>query len=347
MKTAVMICPGRGTYNKSELGVLARHFPNPSVLAAFDAQRAAQGQETLTALDGAARFSHAKHGAGDNASALIFAASYGDFLAVNRSEIDVVAVTGNSMGWYSALGCGGAVSADTGFDIVNTMGRWMHEDGAGGQIVYPYLDDDWAPRSSQKAELLERVAHINARAGHALFLSIDLGGMLVLAGDEAGLSAFEADVPARGHFPMRLKGHAGFHSDLVASVSERAMEHFPITAFQEPKLPMIDGRGAVWWPGATDQTALKTYTFGTQVTQPYDFTKAITVAAREFAPDLFIVAGPGTTLGGAVAQSLILAGWQGMTGKDDFQGRQRKSPFLISMGREDQRHIVAEDQNDA
>jgi len=39
------------------------------------------------------------------------------------------------------------------------------------------------------------------------------------------------------------------------------------------------------------------------VVEPYDFTAAIRSAAREFAPDYFIVPGPGTTLGGAVAQA--------------------------------------------
>ena len=42
MKTAVIICPGRGTYNKPELGYLSRHFPDAGLLAEFDAFRYAQ-----------------------------------------------------------------------------------------------------------------------------------------------------------------------------------------------------------------------------------------------------------------------------------------------------------------
>ena len=53
MTTAVVVCPGRGTYNAPELGYLARHFPDPALLARLDAQRSAAGQDTLTALDGA------------------------------------------------------------------------------------------------------------------------------------------------------------------------------------------------------------------------------------------------------------------------------------------------------
>ncbi|MEW4451809.1 hypothetical protein AB1L30_03890, partial [Bremerella sp. JC817] len=57
----------------------------------------------------------------------------------------------------------------------------------------------------------------------------------------------------------------------------------------------------------------------------------------EFAPDLFIVTGPGTTLGGAVAQSLILADWRKMGSKADFKARQDADPLLLSMGMEAQR----------
>ena len=125
MKRAVVICPGRGTYNKSELGYLARHFPDAERLRAFDAQRAQMEQESLAALDQAQKFSLAKHTRGDNASALIFASSLGDFLSIDRSEIDIVAVTGNSMGWYTTLACAGATNAQDGFRIANTMGMLM------------------------------------------------------------------------------------------------------------------------------------------------------------------------------------------------------------------------------
>lgn len=341
MKTAVVICPGRGTYTRTELGYLRRHFGDRALLAGFDALRAARGQETLTALDGAATYSVARHTRGDNASALIYAASLGDFRAIDRRAIEIVAVTGNSMGWYTALACGGALTAEAGFDLANTMGTLMQEALIGGQLVHPHMGENWVPDPARKAELLARVAGIDARPDHVLALSIDLGGMLVLAGNEAGLKAWEAEIPPeQGRFPMRLANHAAFHTRLQAPVAERGRARIPPALFSQPKLPLIDGRGAVWWPGATDTRALWDYTLGAQVTETYDFTHAIRIAAREFAPDLFIVTGPGTTLGGAVAQSLILAGWRGMGSKSDFQQRQQTAPLLVSMGMEDQRATV-------
>lgn len=341
MTTAVVICPGRGTYNATELGSLARHFPDAGLLARFDTAREAAGQPSLTALDGAARFSLSTHSRGDNASALIYAATLGDFLSIDRDAIDIVAVTGNSMGWYSALACAGALTPEDGFAVANTMGTLMQQALIGGQVIHPWVDDDWVPKPSRRDALLAVVADIATRAGHVLTLSIDLGGMLVLAGNEAGLAAFERAVePTQGRFPMRLANHAGFHSALQAPVAAQGRAALPARLFTQPRLPLIDGRGAVWWPGATDTQALWDYTLGHQVTETYDFTRAITVATREFAPDLFIVTGPGTTLGGAVAQSLIAANWRGMADKASFKTIQDNTPVLLSMGMQTQRELT-------
>jgi acyl transferase domain-containing protein len=340
MKTAVLICPGRGTYTKTELGSLTRTFPDASLLARFDAARQALGQETLTALDTAASYSVSKHSRGDNASALIYACTLGDRLSLKG--IELVAVTGNSMGWYSALACAGALTPDNGFAVVNTMGTLMQERLIGGQLVYPHMGEDWRPDPARKSALLALVAEITTRPDHALALSIDLGGLLVLAGNEAGLKAFEAAVPpVQGRFPMRLSNHAAFHTALQAPVAAEGRARLPEALFGQPQLPLIDGRGHVWWPGAATAAALRDYTLGHQVTESYDFTAALRTAAREFAPDYFIIPGPGTTLGGAVAQSLILAGWKGMGGKADFQHLQGEAPFLISMALPEQRALVA------
>jgi malonyl CoA-acyl carrier protein transacylase len=339
MRTAVLICPGRGTYGKAELGSLAAHFPDDSLLAAFDAARVAVGQASLTELDGAESYSMARHSRGDNASALIYACTLGDFMSLK--DIDTVAVTGNSMGWYSALACGGALSPMAGFQVVNTMGTLMQDRLIGGQIIYPFMGDEWRADPARKAAQLDCVAQISGQAGQVLALSIDLGGMLVLAGNEAGLAAFEAAVPPlQGRFPMRLQNHAAFHTALQAPVAAEGRNRLLPDLFTQPRVPLIDGRGHTWWPGATEPGALWDYTLGHQVTEPYDFTRAITVAAREFAPDLFIIPGPGTTLGGAVAQSLILANWRGMASKADFQSVQSNNPLLVSMGIPDQRATV-------
>lgn len=336
---AVVVCPGRGTYGKGELGSLLRlHGGKDALIAGYEAIRREAGQEGLAALDGAAAFDFARHTRGDNASALIHAMTVAD--AMDLKGVEVVAVTGNSMGWYSALAVAGALAPVEGFRLANGMGTLMQAALIGGQTVYPHMGDAWHADPGHKAGLLDLVAEIGGRAGHELALSIDLGGMLVVAGNEAGLVAFEAAVPKVGQFPLRLPNHAAFHTALQQPVAEQGRALFAGLPWQQPDLPMVDGRGAIWWPGASDLGALADYTLGHQVVEAYDFSRAIAVAAREFAPDVFIVTGPGTTLGGAVAQSLILANWRGMGSKDDFQTRQSSAPILVSMGRADQRGLV-------
>ncbi len=340
-RTAVVICPGRGTYNKPELGYLHRHHADRmQMLSRFDAIRAETGQEAVTELDGAERYTVGKYSRGDVASPLIYAAALADAQALD-DDIEVVAVTGNSMGWYIALAAAGALTPENGFRVVNTMGTLMQQHLIGGQLVYPFVEEEWTADPARKDALLNEVARINALKDHALALSIDLGGMLVLAGNEAGLTAFEATQPTvQDRFPLRLANHAAFHTALQAPVAENGRAQLGPDLFGQPERPMIDGRGKIWWPGATDTQALWDYTLGHQVTETYDFTHAIQTAAREFAPDLFIVTGPGATLGGAVAQSLTLGHWRGMTDKASFQARQNDDPFLIAMGRDEQRALV-------
>jgi malonyl CoA-acyl carrier protein transacylase len=341
-RTALVICPGRGTYNKDDLGYLGRHHADKAeLIGAIDAARLELGQETVSALDGAGRHSLAKHTRGDNASALIYACAYADFNSIDRDRFDIVAVTGNSMGWYIALATAGALTAMGGFEVVNTMGTLMQQASIGGQIVYPLVGEDWREVPGRRAELTALVETIGARQDHALHLSIDLGGMLVLAGNDAGLDALENALPPLDQrFPMRLANHAAFHTPLQAPVSATALERLGPGLFEQPGIPLIDGDGRIWWPHATSPDRLHRYTFDTQVVEPYHFAKAVAVGIREFAPEAIIVLGPGTTLGGSVIQSLIAANWNGMTDRAAFEDTQARDPLVISMGRDDQRLLA-------
>ena len=168
--------------------------------------------------------------------------------------------------------------------------------------------------------LLALVAAIAARPGHALALSIDLAGMLVFAGNEAGLAALLAEAPPTpGRDPLRLAGHGPFHTPLMFGSADKAKAELPPALFGAPAIPLVDGRGHIWRRFASDPAAVWDYTFGHQILAPYDFARSVQVAVKEYAPDVIILPGPGDTLGGAIAQALIgieLAG-------DREQGRLR------------------------
>lgn len=336
-EAALVICPGRGTYGKAELGYLRRrHADKKELIATADRLRAARGQPTISELDGAERYSPGLHTRGDIASPLIFTASYADFLSIDRSRYDVAAVTGNSMGWYTGLACAGAVTAEHGFRIVDAMGENSQAGEPGGQVLLTLVGEDWRPVAGLRDAVLAKAGEIGG-----LHLSIDLGGMLVFAGTEAGLaSLIEQAPPTPGREPLRLVNHGPFHSPLMQGSSDRAFE-LPVGWIGTPAVPMIDGRGHIWRPHASGRDALRRYTFGTQILETYDFTRAVQVAVREFAPDRIILLGPGDTLGGAIAQALIAIEWRGLRSKADFQMMQASAePVLLAMGREDQRGRV-------
>ena len=339
---AVVICPGRGTYNKDELGYFARnHSDKTSITQVIDAERANRGQKPVAELDAMDKFSMRLHTAGENASSLIYACSLGDYLSINQDEFDIVAVTGNSMGWYIALAVAQAVNAQAGAKLINTMGSMMENGLVGGQIIYPIVNEYWHPDSSKESLVAHIVAELNQQQGVEIHTSIKLGGYIVLGANEAGLKALEQSLPnIDDKYPMKLFNHGAFHTPLLDDISSRAFEQLGNDMFDAPSVPMVDGRGHIWQPYSTDAEALRDYTLGHQVVDYYDFTKAIEVAVKEFAPDKLIITGPGATLGGAVAQSLIRINWQGIDSKEAFIARQKADPFIISMGMNGQRELV-------
>ncbi len=340
-ETALVICPGRGTYNAAELGYLKTHHDGGGeMIARLDALRRQKGQATISELDGAAKFSASTHMTGDNASLLIYACALADFAAIDRGRYDVVAVTGNSMGWYLALACSGVLDFDAGARLVNNMGGLMREQGAGGQIVWSVVDDDWridTEKQAFAAGLLEE-----ARAeGLEVHISINLGGMVVFAADAAGLKWLMEKLPKDDRFPMQLNHHAAFHSPLLDGIVPVARSLNPARDFGGGAIPAIDGRGHVWLPRAFDPAAVYDYTLGAQINRSYDFTRAVQVAAFEFMSDKIIILGPGTTMGAPVAQALIASGWKGLSDKADFLARQESDPVLLSMGMAEQRKLAS------
>lgn len=341
-QSAVVVCPGRGTYNKAELGYLARlHQDKTDIISVIDAQRQQQQQVAVGELDAMAKYSMAKHTAGENASSLIYACAACDFADINNEAYDIVAVTGNSMGWYIALAVAQALSQQNSATLINTMGSMMKDGVIGGQMIYPVTDDNWLASEERAQALQHCLEKVNAQGEGRLFVSIHLGGYCVLGGDEQGLKMAEKLLPKIDDtYPMRLFNHAAFHTPLLNEISAKAKKLLGADMFQAPRLPLIDGEGHIWQPHSCDPHALREYTLGAQVNQAYDFSKAIEVAIKEFAPDKIIVTGPGTTLGGAIGQCLIQYQWQGIGNKQSFIERQKSDPYLLAMGIPEQRQLV-------
>ncbi len=334
-KTALVVCPGRGTYNATELGYFKTYHSNKSdFMVMIDAYRKDNGQSPISDLDGADRFSPKTHGRGDNASLLIYACAIADFMSINKDLYDVVGVTGNSMGWYLALAAGGALTHANGAKLVNTMGGIMTEHGRGGQVVFSVVNDEWQADRAKREAIKSVVNHPE------IHTSIHLGGMSILAASDAGLKYALSTLPKDDRFPFQIRGHAAFHSPLLSHCRNLAQKALESEIFTRPNVPLIDGIGNIWSPYSTDIDALYDYTLGRQIDETFNFSKAIEVGVKEFAPDVIIVLGPGTTLGAPVAQTLIAQNWQGLASKSDFKARQDIAPYVLSMGIEAQRKYV-------
>ncbi|MAG55982.1 MAG: acyl carrier protein [Planctomycetes bacterium] len=350
MTRVAVICPGRGTYNRKELGSLTsaeRADPGGSradLVRRADGWREHVGRPTVTELDGADRFG-SSHLAGENAAALIYTASAADALHL-APDVEVVAVCGNSMGWYSALHVAGVFGFEDGLRLADTMGGFQAEEGViGGQVILPVVDDQWRRDPVLEAAVAGTVAQVK-KDGHPAFQSIRLGGYEVLAGDADAvrllLNALPKAVVGEREYPFQLLGHSAFHTGLMAKTSARAVEELADLPWRTPRVSLVDGRGHVFRPLTTRPSDLLAYTLGHQVTDTYDFTRSVRVVLREFAPDILVLLGPGDTLGGAIGQIIVEEGWNGVRSKDDFVARQRsESPLLCAMARPEQRSLVA------
>ena len=159
----------------------------------------AAGLSSISDLDGVPKFSKRTHFEAAHASSLIYSIAAAEYAALSLDADWIpVAVTGNSLGWYTALHVAGAISFDAGLDIVIGTGGYQRQAGTvGGQLVFPVLDGDWQQQSSESSLLATAVTDALAAANKVGFasLSIDLGGLAVLAADDAGMAALKEALP--------------------------------------------------------------------------------------------------------------------------------------------------------
>lgn len=345
-----VLCPGRGSYTAAQLGSLGGLDRDPGaedlrqLIDTVDQRRAAEGEPGVREMDSAERFASA-YLAGHNAAPLIFSVSAYQFGWLDPEKIELVAVGGNSMGWYSALAFAGALSLAEGMRLVETMGGMTRDGAIGGQVIYPLVDDDWRPSRGRAARLSAALKRVSEQfgCGH----SIRFGGFAVLWAEEAALQPLAAALPAvrlgRHEYPMMLFGNSAFHSPLMAQVSARGREALADLALRPPDVPLVDGRGAQWRPLTTDVAALAEYTLEEQVLETFDFCATVRTVLREYAPDRLVLTGPGESLGGAVAQVLIRERWRGIRDREAFLQQQRSDPLVISMVRPEQAALVSRD----
>ena len=335
-KRIVVICPGRGSYTRETHGYLKTYGHSSSKKIKYmDDERLNAGLPSLTEIDSKI-FKSSIHMKGEHASTLIYACSLIDYYSIDQSKYEIVAILGNSMGWYSTLSFSESLYYQKAYSLIDAMGSMMKKKIIGGQIIYSLTDDNW----NLNRDLIRHCINETKKAG--AHISIYLGGYIVIGGDQKILNSLLKRLPKKENYPFQLPYHAAFHTPLLKSISKKAKEIFAKDMFLKPNIPIIDGRGYIWSPWSTNIKDLWSYTLGYQVCNPYDFTRSMTVAIKEFSPDNIVLLGPGNTLGGAIGQILCKLKWKNISCKDDFVAIQNENPFLISMGIPDQREIISQ-----
>ncbi len=332
MKRVVVVCPGRGAYGHPQLGSLAKLAPDcRGLLERAERERRARGRTLLRELDGQSQFRRALHMAGENASALTFVLSAMDWMRVQKSpDLDVVAVVGNSLGWYTSLFVGGCLAFEDLLSIVETTGGFQAAGQVGAQLVYPILDDSW---TTDVGSSVVQAALARASKNGLAVPSVRLGGLAVLAADQQALPALMQALPpiTRGalQYPLKLTGHSAFHSPLMEPMAASAQAVGTAFSWRAPVIAMVDGRGHSWRPISSDPKSLAHYTLHTQIVETYDFHASLRVALREYAPDSIILLGPGKQLSGALGQICAIESWGGVRGKSDFKRIQGSQTPLV------------------
>ena len=329
---ALIVCPGRGSYGRAQLGSLPAGDP---IVGALDRLRGGLGRPAISALDRAAAYTPELHVAGEHASLLTFGATAVDLAAIDRDKVDLVGVTGNSMGFYTALYAAGALDLGDAARLVETLGHYQAGNVIGGQLMYPLVGDDWRPSSAYDGAIAAALDH------PGVHVSIRLGGTIVLGADADGLAHARRVLPPieRGglRYPAQLPLHSAFHTPLMVATGERARADLADLPIRSPAITLIGGDGVVHRPWASP-AALWAYTLGAQITQPFDLARAIATALGELGPDVLVLPGPGDSLGGALAQILIAQRWRGLRDRADFVAMQDSDrPIVVAMQRPAQR----------
>jgi [acyl-carrier-protein] S-malonyltransferase len=331
---AAVAFPGRGAYGPSSLRSLPAGHP---WVRRADELRDEAGLPKLSAIDAAERFDAPVHLRPTNSWPLVFLCSLLDAERI-ADDHEVVVVVASSTGWYTALAASGVLGFDDAFRLVGEMAAAaeapLPDAAEPAEIVYPLTDEAWQPVPARISGLRDALDSGNGSTA----LAVDLGAFAVLGGTTKGIDALAGRLPAvtvaDRSFPLRGAAAHAWHTPLRARAVDEAIERLGALALDRPNVTLVDGRGARFTPWSTDPDALAEQSLREQGTSPYDFASAFRVALREYATDVVLLPGPGSSLGAPCAQIIVTEGYRGLRSRAEFEAAQTgPSPLLLSMRR--------------
>ena len=332
----ILVLPGRGAYTAASRGALPADH---DWVDHADSLRRDLGLPSLAGLD-AAPFDPSFHLQPIHALPLTWLAG---MLDAERAALDhgVAGVIGNGIGFITALTATGVLGFDDGFALAQELGRLQQRPlpggGRGGQVIYPRTDEAWRPDAALAASVAATLGAAGGNGQGAVYESVELGAFDVLGGDDAGVERLLRHLaPVRvgeRRYPLRLALQGPDHTPLAAHLAAGVAARMAGATWDRPQVTVIDGMGRRWTPWSTDPGAIAGYTLDAFLTTPYRFATALRVALREEAPDLLILAGPGSTLGALCGQAIVAEGYRGIRSRPEFDHAQHSDPIMLTIRR--------------
>jgi [acyl-carrier-protein] S-malonyltransferase len=196
-------------------------------------------------------------------------------------------LAGHSLGEYSALVCGGALSFDDAVRLVHRRGKLMQEavpQGEGAMAAILGLDDEQVERACAEITGVVSAANYNAP------------GQVVIAGSAAAVEAAAERCKALGARRAALLPVSGpFHCALMRPAQEAFAAELDAVSLQMPQIPVIHNVDAA----VAGDTADLRRKLLEQISRPVLWTACIEAMVQAGVSRL-VECGPGRVLGGLV-----------------------------------------------
>ncbi len=218
----------------------------------------------------------------------ILTASYAIWQVLSdQLEVDVVCMTGHSLGEWSAMVCAGGIPFEQAVRLVQLRGRFMQEAvpaGNGTMAAIIGLDDDQVKAICEEASQGEVVEAVNFNAP----------GQVVVAGHVKAVErATDLCKAAGAKMAVPLAVSAPFHTSLMRPAADKLAAHLQEVEIALPGIPVIQNVDAQI---STDAASVRARLIE-QIYAPVQWVDCVRRAMAEGATTL-VECGPGKVLAG-------------------------------------------------
>ncbi len=199
-----------------------------------------------------------------------------------------IAVTGHSLGEYTALWAAGVLDDDTVMRLVKRRAELMEEASQNS-------DGKMAAIIGLKEDKLEEI--VKSCSGTVILANFNAPKQIVISGETAAVQeATEKCTAAGAKRAIVLKVSGAFHSPLMQKAADELGKLIDEATFNPPAMPVITNSDAT---PCTDPEKLREK-LRIQMISSVLWTKIVTGSVEQFKPDAFVEIGPSTVLAGLI-----------------------------------------------